>query len=322
MREFLRSLGRWFFERGDPRVAAALRIAFAGTYLFMLWDFYPVMPLLFGHRGLMGTMEPVLKGLTGFQYLLFQHDSPRDLALWFWLSVAFAAMAMVGLLTRLSLLATFVSMMLFRERGPFVTFGADLVMNCIGVWILFLDCGRVWSLDRLLGRAKAEAGDIELWPAKAVQIQVAMVYLVTGLKKLQTTPWQDGSAVYYAVHVGNVFKGQPDPWVVHYHWLMALMNYGTLAIELTVPFMLFIRPLRFWAMGAAFLMHTGIDLFMSIRFFSLAMYVGYLSFLDARDWNWWASRARRLGDALRRRKPSERDALAARPSEPSDPEPA
>ena len=102
---------------------------------------------------------------------------------------------------------------------------------------------------------------------------------------------------------------------------MALMNYGTLLIELTVPFMLFIRPLRVWAMGAAFLMHTGIDLFMSIRFFSLAMYVGYLSFLDTRDWNWWVTRVRGIGAALGQRGPSGRDSLTSPPPKPGDPEP-
>lgn len=294
MRDLLRSLGQWFFEQGDPRTAAALRISFCGLYLLVLWDFLPVMPLLFGHRGMMGTMEPILQDLSGIQFLLFHHDSAWELNLWFWASVAVAAMGMAGLLTRFSLVLTFFSMMLFRERGPFTTFGADLVMNCIGVWLLFLDCGRVWSIDQFLRsrRSVSLPACIELWPVKAIQIQVALIYLVTGLKKLQTVPWQDGSAVYYAIQVGNVLKGQPPPWIVHHHGLMALMSYGTVCIELAVPLMLFYRPLRVWAVGAAFLMHTGIDVFMSIRFFSLAMYVGFTSFLDGADWSWLASRYR------------------------------
>jgi hypothetical protein len=323
MRQFLQSFGSWFFEEGDPRVAAALRISLSALVLLILWDFHPVMQLLFGHRGMMGTMEPVLKGLTGLQYFLFHHDSPWELQLWFWASVVFAAMAMVGLLTRFSLLLTFVSMMLFRERGPFMTFGADLVLNCIGVWLLFLDCGRVWSVDQLLRSRSMRAvrARIELWPVKAVQIQVALIYLVTGLKKLQTTPWQDGSAVYYAVHVGNVLKGQPAPWIVHHHGLMAFMNYATLCIELTVPFMLFFRSLRIWAVGAAFLMHTGIDLFMSIRFFSLAMYVGYVSFLDAGDWNWWTARLRKARTTIfgPRGSTPEKESFVAAARESTDP---
>ena len=73
------------------------------------------------------------------------------------------------------------------------------------------------------------------------------------------------------------------------------MNYGTLAIELSVPFMLFYRPLRNWAFALCLVMHTSIDALMSIRFFSLAMYVGFLSFLDGNDWD----RVSRLARAVR-----------------------
>jgi hypothetical protein len=248
------------------------------------------MPLLFGHRGMMGTMERVVAGLNGFRYFLFAHDSAVELQIWFWTSVTVTVLALLGYLSRFFVALTYLSMFLFRERDPYMTFGADLVMNCIGLWLLFLDCGRVWSLDQLLRphRARVVANQIELWPVKAIQIQVALVYLVTGLKKLQTQPWQDGSAVYYAIQVGNVMKGQQLPWILHHHALLAFMTYATLFIEIVFPWMLFVRSMRGWAIGAFLLMHTGIDAFMSIRFFSPAMYVGYLSFLDSGDWKGWA----------------------------------
>jgi hypothetical protein len=283
----MRQLGRWLFELGDARTAAALRIGLCGWYLLVLWDFHPAMPLLFGHAGLFGTLEPFPYKLSGFQYLLYIHNSDIDLNIWFWSSVLVAALGLFGLFSRLSVLLTFLSMILFRERGPFITFGADLVMNCIGFWVLFLNCGRVWSIDSLLRSPAASDGGrpIEFWPVKAIQIQVAMVYLVTGIAKLPTQPWQDGSAVYYAIQVGSVFKGHPPSWIVSHHHALLLMTYATLAIEISIPFLLFYRPTRFWAILAGFAMHSGIDLFMSIRFFSLAMYVGYLSYIDRSDWN-------------------------------------
>lgn len=289
MRALAHRLGRWFFQRGDPRVAASLRIAFCAVYLFMLWDFHPVMPLLFGHGGLFGTMEPFPFELRGPQYLLFHHDSHAALEVWFWSSVAVCTLGLVGCASRVSVVLTYLSMALFRERDPFMTFGADLVMNCIGLWLMFLDTGRTWSVDAVLlrGRARRTLGDgrVELWPARAIQIQIALVYLVTGLKKLQTPPWQDGSAVYYALQVGNVMKGHAPPWILDHHAALAFLNYATLFIEIGAPFMLFFRPLRAWAFLLCVLMHTGIDLLMSIRFFSLAMYVGFLAFLDAADWD-------------------------------------
>lgn len=289
MSEFLRTLSGWFFAQGDPRTAAVLRIAFCGLYLAVLWDFHPVMDLLFGHAGLLGTLEAYPFDLSGPQYLLFQHDSPLELEVFFWGSVLVATCGLLGLFTRISLALTFVSMVLFQERGPYMIFGADLVMRCVGLWILFLDSGSVWSLDaRRSGRSVPTS--VEHWPVKAIQIQIALVYLVTGILKLQTDPWQDGHAVYFAIQVGNVWKGRPDAFILDFPWVLVAMNYVTLLTELCVPFMLFYRPLRFWAFAAVFMMHSGIDLFMSIRFFSAAMYVGLLAFLDHGDWNGWMER--------------------------------
>lgn len=292
MREFLRALGSWFFARGDPRTAALLRIAFCGLYLLVLWDFYPAMPLLFGHSGLFGTLEPFPYDLSSPRLLLFNHDSPLELQIWFWSSVAVTVFAFLGFATRITVPLTFASMVLFQERDPFMIFGADLVMRCVGFWLLFLSCGRVWSLDwwMLRSRGNVGASEIELWPVKAIQIQVALVYLVTGLVKWNTAAWQEGSAVYYALQVGNVFKGHAPSWVMNHRELLAAMNYGTLVLECSIPFMMFYRPLRVWAVAAAVLLHTGIDLFMSIRFFSPAMYVGFLSLIDDKDWNGWLAR--------------------------------
>lgn len=84
------------------------------------------MRLLFGHAGLFGTLEPFPYKLSGFQYLLYIYNSDIDLNIWFWSSVLVAGLGLLGLFSRLSVLLTFVSMILFRERGPFITFGARI----------------------------------------------------------------------------------------------------------------------------------------------------------------------------------------------------
>lgn len=280
-------LSNWFFERQDPRSAAAVRIAFCLTWLLILWDFYPAMNLLFGARGLFGTMEPLPYALDDWRTLLFHFDDPVSLQIWFWLSVLVCVSGLVGFRSRLSLCLTVYSMLLFRERGPYITFGADLVLNCLGILLLFADSGAVWSVDGWLKRRRHVPYPrlIEGWPIKALQIQVALIYLITGLKKIQTTPWQDGSAVYYALHVGNVLKGVDSLWLTHHHALLAALNYFTLVVEIGFPLLVFYRRTRLLALLLGVALHSGIDCLMSIRFFSLAMYVGYLSFLEPPDWD-------------------------------------
>lgn len=280
MTQLKRDLDHWFFARCDARVAAGLRIGLCATYLLMLWDIRPVLALLFGHAGLYGTLEPFPFALDRIQYLLFVYNSPAALELWFWGSVLAAGCGVLGLWPRLTVPLTYFSMLLFRERGPFITFGADLVLNCIGLWVLFLDTQGASSLGR--ARDSACTRSVEGWPVRAIQIQVALIYLVTGLAKLQTVPWQDGSAVYYALQVGSVTKTAPPELLLGQRWLLILMTYGTLVIELSVPFILLAyRPLRGYAVAACVALHSGIDLLMSIRFFGLVMYVGLWSFVPA-----------------------------------------
>ncbi len=294
-------LGAWFFAREDGRTAAAVRIGFSAVYLLMLFDFHPAMHLLFGRRGLFGTMEPLPYALEGWRYLLFHYDAAWHLELWFALSALAAFSGLVGFYTRWSVAATLLSMLLFRERGPYITFGADLVLNCVGVLLLFADSGRAWSLDNLRHKGSPRSHAIEGWPVKAIQLQVALVYLVTGLVKIHTAPWLEGSAVYYALQVGNLLKGNPEFRYLHHHTLMAALNYGTLLTELAFPLLAFDRRTRWLALLAGVAMHSGIDLLMSIRFFSMTMYVGYLAFVRAEDWEFLVNVGRRIRHGVRTR---------------------
>ncbi|HEY4188364.1 MAG TPA: HTTM domain-containing protein [Polyangia bacterium] len=178
----------------------------------------------------------------------------------------------------------FASLVLFQERDPFMVYGADVVMRCVGLWLLFLDSGRVLSVDRLWRRARGDARadpqtTIPLWPMRAIQVQVALIYLIAFGYKIRCESWIDGSAVYYALHLRDL-----NPQLIadpgHWRGAMILFDYGTLAVEGMLPLMLFYRPLRMWGLLAGAAMHTGIDVFMSIRFFSLSMYCAYLAFID------------------------------------------
>ena len=284
------NLRSWFFSRGDPRTAAALRIAFCGIYLFMIWDFHPVMHTLFDAGGLFGPPALDASGsfsLGGFYRLA--HGALLDK--WYYASVLVTVLALVGYRTRWTLALTYGSLILFQTRGNFVIFGADLVLRSCGLWLLFLRTDAVWAVDRL--RSGNAASAIPDWPVKAVQIQCALIYLITFLCKIGTRPWQDGSAVYYALQVGDVMFGQAFALLKPYHGVFPLLTYGSLVFEGAFPFLVFYRPTRNLALLSGVGFHMGIDVMMSIRFFALTMYLGYASFLTGADWDWLATFAKK-----------------------------
>ena len=280
----LEEVQAWFLENGDATGAACLRIGFGLLYLFCLWDFYPVMPLLFGHSGLYGTMDPGYIKLSDPLNLLFRFDSAFSLGVWFWASVFAALCVVLGFFSRIAVAATFISLLLFQRRGPYITYGADQVLLTCSIWLLFLDTGKRLSVDSLIRRRGQEISTrIELWPVKAIQIQVALIYLVTALTKLGTGPWKEGSALFYALQLRGVNHGL-FPGLLDHKLLLSLMSYGVLCIELSFPILVFVRSTRWFALLLGICLHLGIDLLMSIRLFSLTMYFGYLSYIRPEEW--------------------------------------
>ena len=283
MKERLIPLRNWFFEEGDASAAAAMRIAYGATCLFMLWDLYPVMDLLLGHGGYFGTLDPAYIYPSGIMNLLFRYDSPPALRVWFWSFVGVAICITVGLFTRVALVTSVFFLVLCHERNPFMVFGADGILLQISLWLPFLKAGRVWSLDRAVRErlARPASRTIPLWPLKVIQLQMALVYFASGLAKIGAAAWQNGSAVYYAL---NSSGSDLFPGIMKQKLLLTLMTYGTLWIELSFAFLVFWKRTRWIALASAVLLHVGIDILMAIRFFGVVMYLGLLSFVQPSEW--------------------------------------
>jgi len=285
------ALFRWFFEEGDAASAAALRIGYGLVLLFLLWDLWPALDLLLGHAGYFGTLDPRYVPPAGLETLLYRHDSTGALRVWFGAATAAAVCATIGLAARPAVIVSLGLLLLMQRRNPFMLYGADGVLLHVALWLAWFPSGRVWSCDRLIGaRAGRPAGrTISLWPLKALQAQMALIYLAAGLAKVATEPWRDGSAVYYALlSTGNdVFPG-----ILALKPLLALMTYATVAIELGFPLLVFWRRTRWLALALISSLQLGIDLFMGIRLFGPVMYLGLLAFVRPSE---WLGLARHLG---------------------------
>nr|BFF21309.1 hypothetical protein GCM10025730_48300 [Promicromonospora thailandica] len=132
----------------------------------------------------------------------------------------------------------------------------------------------------------------------AVGAQVCLVYVLSGLFKLEGAAWRDGTAVHYPLALP-----QFRPWplladlVVGQGWLVATATWGTLALQVAFPILVLHRRLRTAAVGGALLMHAAIAVVLGLPFFSLFMMAGDCVFL--RDTavarrvaqpTWWSQR--------------------------------
>jgi len=115
---------------------------------------------------------------------------------------------------------------------------------------------------------------------RMIQVQVCVVYLVSGFWKVVAPPWMDGSALVYALGNPTFSRfGMPD-----LPWLQPAFVVATLTVawwEFLFPWLVAGRRTRLPALGFGVALHLGILLFMYVGVFPFVMLGCYPAFLKA-----------------------------------------
>jgi predicted DCC family thiol-disulfide oxidoreductase YuxK len=128
------------------------------------------------------------------------------------------------------------------------------------------------------------------WAWRLAQVQVSICYLTTFLLKMPGTLWPNGTAIYYPISTPE-FRRFPLPFVDAQHiWLINVLTYGTLAIELALGTLVWVPRLRLYVLAAGVLLHLGIEYSLNIPLFGWLMVTSYLSFIKQSDLNWLTER--------------------------------
>jgi len=124
-----------------------------------------------------------------------------------------------------------------------------------------------------------------------------VLYTTTVWLKLPDGFWRSGQLLaYFSI---SQFSRTPDNlFLVRHEWLSALATYASLAIEASVPWLLWMKRTRPLAFAAGLGLHFVIGTTAKLGVFSLCMVPAYLSFLDRDDIDRIVSvaRARTLGE--------------------------
>ncbi|MEV6942408.1 HTTM domain-containing protein [Streptomyces sp. NPDC051172] len=202
--------------------------------------------------------------------------------------------------------------------------GADLTVPVIlwGVWV-----GQaVWWL---VGR-RAKSGEPRILLDVVANIvhnaalfvittEACLIYATAGWYKIQGTRWQDGTAVYYPLHLDYF-----SPWpgladlLSSSGTMVMLVTYGTVIVQVAFPFTLFNRRVKNVLLAVMMTEHAVIAVVLGLPFFSLAMIATDAVFLPTsllHRLGGWAARAR--GRVLARTG----RATPSRPRAPESPEP-
>ncbi|MER7197647.1 hypothetical protein CG723_29290 [Streptomyces sp. CB01635] len=129
-----------------------------------------------------------------------------------------------------------------------------------------------------------------------IMAEACLIYATAGWYKIQGSRWQDGTAVYYPLHLDYF-----SPWpalgdLLASHGLMVmLVSYGTVAVQVAFPFTLFNRRVKNVLLVAMMCEHAAIAVLLGLPFFSLAMIAADAVFLPTsflKRLGGWVARAR------------------------------
>lgn len=222
---------------------------------------------------------------------------PADAAVWIgWVVLMLAAVAVVvGWHPSAALAASFVLMVSFQRRNPYLLNSGDFVVKDLAFFLLLCPSGAALSVDRWrrVGRDRFwDSPPVTQWALRLVQIQVSLVYFFTFWNKTGLA-WRGGTAVSEAWQLIDLQRFVIPSAVLHNLWVSTLLGWSTLALELAGGVLIWVRRWRPWALGGLVLLHITIDLTLLVGFFSAAMVCGLLAFVPPETSGRWVTAVRR-----------------------------
>jgi hypothetical protein len=305
--DLLGSVGRswraFLFTPADPTPLGVIRIALG---LLILWNLTVYGLDLQAFLGREGWGDPALLRAV------LAERSPTWWSFWFlvpagmerpvWaLCMVVIALFTVGFWSRSSAVLTWVIVVSTARRSLMITYGLDQIVSLLTFYLAATGAsGQALSLDRFLAVRRAAAAGRASWPGtrlgpvpsgptptisanlglRLIQLHFCLIYGMAGLAKLQGFAWWSGRATWMVIAAGEFRRRVDLTWLAAFPTLLDLATHGTVFIECTFPFLIWVRKLRPLLLATMAVMHLMIDLTLGLTEFGLAMVIGNLAFVS------------------------------------------
>ena len=116
-----------------------------------------------------------------------------------------------------------------------------------------------------------------------IKIQIAIIYLLSGVDKLYSSAWRSGEAIQYMMSLDYLFNPSLTGVFPTISWLSYSVGWLVILFEILFPVLVWTTRFRIWILGAGVLFHMAIIVVLSLIDFGLIMIVTYLIFLKDED---------------------------------------
>jgi hypothetical protein len=219
----------------------------------------------------------------------------------------------IGLGTRVTSVLAWFGVISYTQRAMTTLFGMDTMLNLLMVYLMIGPSGAALSVDRLIARywttwrslrdRRAAPGSLKPKPLlsanlaiRLIQVNLCIIYIASGLSKLRGNTWWTWQAIWLTL-------ANPEFAPMHNSTYMAIVRFlcehrwlweigisaatlFTLAMEIGFPFLVWVRPMRWVMLTMAFMLHTGIAVFMGLHTFSLCMMTMLIAFVPPETVLW------------------------------------
>ncbi|MFB8204311.1 HTTM domain-containing protein [Kitasatospora purpeofusca] len=168
-------------------------------------------------------------------------------------------------------------------------------------WALWAVAGLWWLAERLAPEGEtravldALATMVHNCAMLVIAVEVVLIYATAGWYKVQGSRWQDGTALYYPLHL-DYFTPWPGLSGLVGGALLPvfLISYGTVLLQVGFPFTLVDRRVKNALLVVMMAEHVGIAVLLGLPVFSLAMIAADAVFLPTAALCWAGARVARI----------------------------
>ncbi len=204
----------------------------------------------------------------------------------FALSISCAFNLMVGHKTRLMTVLLWILTISLHNRNAFILQGGDEFVRMILFWAIFLPWGRVWSIDSIWKEKPANYRHVSVG-SFGMLLQFLAIYFVSALCKTGSMWREDGTALYYALHLDQLTRPL-GIWLSDFHGFMEFVTVYVWWLELLGPFLLIAPFLNKWLRTIAALQiavfHVGTGFTMMLGVFPWIGTFAMLSLMPPELW--------------------------------------
>jgi antimicrobial peptide system SdpB family protein len=232
-------------------------------------------------------LEQLEQSGTFSLYAVSRSDAWFELV--FHLGMLLALAVTLGFGGRLALAAHWVFLWSIYQRQHALLDGGDNLAYIVIPMLLMTRCydrlsiptgAARWVSQKIPAAVRSLATPLHNLGILAIVAQITLVYVTSGLYKVQGRLWQDGTALFYIMRVPEFTYPGVSELVYNNDFLVVAGTYATTLFMVYFPVGILVPSLRPWTALASIAFHLSIAIFMGLTSFALTMVACDLIFLS------------------------------------------